>query len=140
MVNEKTPLYLTLVAAALCVATVLLVQPYTADFPGTDYAKPARRYLRAAMRQDSGDLKGITASPAAVEWALQVSRTHPESLAAWEGRTYTYVTARWADTTEVLVYPAVEPCSEVPIVLRFIGSGSQARVLQAQSACLPTSR
>jgi hypothetical protein len=39
----------------------------------------------------------------------------------------------------VLVYPVVEPCSEVPIALRSIGSGSHARVLQAHSACLPTS-
>jgi hypothetical protein len=140
MVNGKTPLYLSLLAAALFVVAVLLVQPYSADFPGTDYAKPARRYLRAAIRQDSGDLQDIAASPAAVEWALQVAHSHPESLAAWAGRTYTYVTARRADTTEVLVYPAAERCGEVPIVLRFIGSGSRARVVHAHSACLPTSR
>lgn len=137
MVNGKTPFYLILVALVLLVATVLVVQPYSADFPGTEYAEPARQYLRAALRQDAGDLRGIAASPAAVEWALQVARSHPDSLAAWAGRTHTYVTARRGDTSEVLVYPATGPCSEVPIVLRFVGAGSHARVVQARSACLP---
>jgi hypothetical protein len=138
MVNGKMPFYLILVAAALIAAAVLWIQPYSADFPGTEYARPARRYLRAALRHDAGELKAMAASPAAVEWALQVGRTHPESLAAWGGRTHTYITARRADTADVLVYPAAEPCSEVPIVLRFIGSGSHARVVQASSVCLPT--
>jgi hypothetical protein len=138
MVNGKTPLYLTIIAVALIGAVVLLVQPYSADFPGTEYAKPARRYLRAAIHQDAADLKDISASKAAVDWALRVARTHPDSLAAWAGRTYTYVTARRADTAEVLVYPASEPCSEVPIVLQFVGTGRHARVVQASSACLRT--
>lgn len=136
MVNGKTPLYLTIIAMGLIAALVLLVQPYSADFPGTEYAKPARRYLRAAIHQDSADLRSISASKAAVEWALHAARTHPDTLVAWSGRTHTYVTARRADTTEVLVYPAAEPCTEVPIVLRFIGAGRHARVVQASSACL----
>ncbi len=140
MVNGKAPLYLTLVGAALLAATMLLVQPYSADFPGTDYAAPARRYLRAAMRQDSGDLEAIAASPAAVQWALQAARTHPESLAAWAAGTYTYVTGWHGDTAEVLVYPAAEPCGQVPIVLRFIGSRGHARVVQAESDCLPANQ
>ncbi|HUR93284.1 MAG TPA: hypothetical protein VMY76_01790 [Gemmatimonadales bacterium] len=121
-------------------AAVFWLQPYTADFPGTEYARPARQYLRAAIRRDSGDLQGMAATPAAVDWALQAGRTHPDSLAAWSGRTHTYVTARRADTADVLVYPAAGPCSEVPIVLRFTGSGSHARVVEARSACLPTPR
>ena len=140
MVNGKTPLYLTLVAAILIGAAVLLLQPYSADFPGTEYAKPARRYLRAAIHQDSVELQGISASMAAVDWALRVARSHPDSLAAWAGGTQTYVTARWADTAEVLVYPAAAPCNDVPIVLRFIGTGRDARVVQASSACLSLSR
>jgi len=140
MVNGKTPVYLTLAAFALMGAMVFLIQPYSADFPRSEYAKPARHYLRAAMRQDSEDLKAIAASPAAVDWALQVARTHPDSLAAWGARTYTYVTGRRGDTSEVLVYPAVDPCSKEPIVKGFIGSGSHAKVVQAHSACLPTTR
>jgi hypothetical protein len=136
MVNGKTPLYLTVAGAILLGAAVLLVQPYSADFPGTAYAKPARTYLRAAIRQDSLGLDRISASEAAVAWALRAARTHPDSLAAWAGQTYTYVAGHRADTTEVLVYPAQEPCSEIPIVLRFVGTGRQARVVQASSACL----
>ena len=136
MVNGKTPFYLTVVAAILFGAAVLLLQPYSADFPGTAYAKPARTYLRAAIRQDSLELVRRSASAAAVAWALHVARAHPDSLTAWAGHTYTYIAGRRADTAEVLVYPAQEPCSEVPIVLHFIGTGRQARVLQASSACL----
>jgi hypothetical protein len=136
MVNGKMPIYLTLVAAILFGAAVLFFQPYSADFPGTAYAKPARTYLRAAIRQDSLGLDRISASAAAVDWALLVARTHPDSLAAWAGKTYTYIAGHRADTTEVLVYPAQEPCSEVPIVLHFIGTGRGARVVQASSACL----
>jgi hypothetical protein len=140
MVNGKTPLYLTVVVLVLFGAAVLLVQPYTADFPGTDYAQSARRYLRAAQQQDSAALEAVTASPAAVEWALEVARAHPDSLAAWTGPTNTYVTARRADTAEVLVYPVADPCSNVPIALTFIGSRSHARVVHANSACLPAAR
>ena len=140
MLNGKTPLYLTVVALVLIGAAVLLAQPYSADFPGTDYAQSARRYLRAALRQDSVALVAVSASPAAVAWALRVARAHPDSLAAWRGGTSTYVTARRADTTEVLVYPDVDPCSKVPIALTLIGSRSHARVVDASSACLQASR
>jgi len=136
MVNGKTPFYLTVVAAILLGAAVLLFQPYSADFPGTAYAKPARTFLRAAIRQDSLGLDRMSASAAAVDWALRAARTHPDSLAAWAGGTHTYVAGHRADTAEILVYPAHEPCSEVPIVLRFVGTGRHARVVQASSACL----
>jgi hypothetical protein len=140
MVNGKTPLYLTVVAALLFGAAVLFFQPYSADFPGTAYAKPARNYLRAAIRQDSLGLSHASASPAAVDWALAVGRRHPDSLAAWAGQTYTYIAAHRADTAEVLVYPEQDPCSEVPIVLSFVGTGRQARVVGARSACLNAAR
>ena len=139
MVNGKTPLYLTVIAAGLLGAAVLVIQPYTADFPGTDYARPARRYLRAAIHQDSVGLRRMSASSAAVAWGLEAARSHPDSLAAWGGRTETYVTARHADTTDVLVYPAEQRCGEVPIALRFVGTGSHAKVVHASSACLTRS-
>ncbi len=40
------------------------------------------------------------------------------------------------DTAEVFVYPQTEDCGDAPIVLRFLGSGRDARVLRASSACL----
>ena len=83
MVNGKMPLYLTLLFAALSVAALLTFQPYSADFPGTAYAKPAQRYIRAALRQDSVGLVRLSASFYPVTWALDAARKHPDSLASW---------------------------------------------------------
>jgi hypothetical protein len=130
------PLLLTLLAGLALGAAVLLLQPYTADFPGTAYAAPARRFIRAAVRQDSQDLRRLSASAAPVQWALRIARSRPDSLAAWTGHTQAYITAQHADTADVLVYPDGERCGQAPIVLRFVGAGRQARVLQASSACL----
>ena len=140
MVNGKAPLYLTVVGAVLLAAAILLIQPYSVDFPGTAYAKPARRYLQAAIRQDSVSLSRLSASGAPVAWALEAARVHPDSLAAWAGRTQAWTGVRRGDTTDVFVFPAGEPCSRAPIVLRFVGAGDDARVLKASSACFDRGR
>ena len=54
--NGKMPLVLTLAAAAAFIAILLIVQPYSAEGSGGPYAKPAKRYIRAALRQDSVSL------------------------------------------------------------------------------------
>jgi hypothetical protein len=136
MVNGKMPLYLTLLLAALSVAAVLTFQPYSADFPVTAYAKPAQRYIRAALRQDSVGLTRLSASVSPVAWALEAARKHPDSLAAWAIHPQAWTGERRGDTAEVFLYPDREPCSQVPIVLRFVGSGKNVRVLAASSACL----
>ena len=136
MLNGRMPLYLTLLLAALCVAAVLILQPYSADFPGTAYAKPAQRYIRAALRQDSTGLVRLSASPEPVAWGLDAARKHPDSLASWANHPQAWTGQRRGDTAEVFLYPARDPCSQVPIVLRFVGSGKNARVLKASSACL----
>lgn len=136
MVNGKMPWYLTLLLAALSVAGVLTFQPYSADFPGTAYAKPAQRYIRAALRQDSVGLVRLSASFSPVTWALDAARKHPDSLAAWAIHPQAWSGERRGDTAEVFLYPDREPCSQVPIVLRFVGAGKNARVLRASSACL----
>jgi hypothetical protein len=135
MVNGRMPLYLTLILAALSVAAVLIFQPYSADFPGTAYAKPAQRYIRAALRQDSLGLTRLSASFSPVAWGLEAARQHPDSLAAWASHPQVWTGARWGDTAEVFLYPDRDPCSQVPIVLRFVGSGKKTRVLRASSAC-----
>ena len=60
------PLLLTVVALSLLGAGLLLLQPYSADWPGTSYAEPARRYIRAALRQDSAELSRLSVSGAPV--------------------------------------------------------------------------
>jgi hypothetical protein len=136
MVNGKTPLYLTLLAAALFATVVLTFQPYSADWPGTAYAKPARQYIRAALRQDSVGLARLSASVGPVLWALKAARKHPDSLASWARHPRAWTGKRWGDTVDVFLYPDREPCSQVPIVLRFVGLGERMRVLRVSSACL----
>jgi hypothetical protein len=136
MVNGRMPLYLTLLLAALCVAAVLILQPYSADFPATPYAKPAQRYIRAALRQDSTGLVRLSASAGPVAWGLDAARRHPDSLASWANHPQAWTGQRRGDTAEVFLYPARDPCSQLPIILRFVGSGKNARVLKASSPCL----
>lgn len=139
MVKGKEPLFLTILAAGLFVAALFTVQPYSADWPGGGYTKPAQRYIRAALRQDSVRLTRLSASDIAVLWALDAARTHRESLALWSGHTRAWTGARSGDTTEVFLYPRGEVCSKAPIVFRFVGSASAARVLSARSTCLDQS-
>jgi hypothetical protein len=136
MVDGKQPLFLTILATGLFVAALITLQPYSADWPGTDYIKPAQRYIRAALKQDSLRLVGLSASETPVRWALDAARAHPESLAQWAGRTQAWTGVRSADTTQVFLYPRGDVCSEAPIVFRFVGSGSQTKVLSASSSCL----
>jgi hypothetical protein len=135
-VNGKTPLLLTLLAASLFIGALLIVQPYSADWPGRAFAKPAKRYIQAALRQDSVRLARLSAADAPVVWALDAARTHRDSLALWTGRTEARTGVRLGDTTEVFLYPTGDACSEAPILFRFVGSGSDARVLSASSSCL----
>lgn len=136
MVNGRAPLYLTLLLLALLSATVLLIQPYSADWPGTAYAKPARQYIQAALRQDSTGLVRLSASPAPVTWALNAARTHRDSLALWGRRIQAWTGELRGDTAEVFVYPSGRHCEKAPIVFRFVGQGPSTRVLHASSACL----
>jgi hypothetical protein len=133
--NGKAPLYLMLLAAGILAAVLITVQPYSADWPGTDYAKPARRYISAAIRQDSMQLLTMSASVSPVLWALGTARAHPDTLALWGRLVTAWTGERRGDTTEVFVFPSAEVCGDAPIVLRFVGSGNQARVLRASSEC-----
>ncbi len=135
----KEPLVLTMLAACLLVAALFIFQPYTADSTGRAYGPPARAYIHAALDRDSLRLARLSASNIPVEWALGASRTHSESLALWAGRTSAWTGWRSGDTTEVFLYPPGEVCSKAPIVFRFLGSGSGARVVSASSACLDPS-
>ncbi len=129
-------MYLTLLAAAFFGAALLVSQPYSADWPGRAYAKPAERYVRAALRRDSLALTRLSASVQPVTWALAAGRARPESLRLWEHRAQALTGERAGDTAEVFLYPYGEVCEEAPIVLRFVGAGKDAKVLRASSACL----
>lgn len=136
MLDGKQPLFLTILAAGAFITALVTFQPYSADWPGGAYTKPAQRYIRAALRQDSVRLARLSASATPVVWALGAARTHPQSLALWAERTSAWTGARSGDTTQVFLYPPGETCSKAPIVFRFVGSGTGARVLSASSSCL----
>jgi hypothetical protein len=138
--NGNKPLLLTILAAGFFLATLLIVQPYSADWPGRAYAKPAQRFIRAALRQDSVTLARLSASDTPVAWALDAARSHPDSLALWAGDSRAWTGPRSGDTTEVFLYPPGERCSEAPILFRFVGAGSDLRVLSARSSCLDRSK
>jgi hypothetical protein len=139
MVNGRAPLYLTILVMAVLAAVLLTFQPYSADWPGTSYAKPAQRYIRAAIQQDSLDLVRLSGAPSPVAWALEAARAHPETLALWGRRIQAWTGVVRGDTVEVFVYPLGDACGDAPIVLQFLGAGASARVLQASSTCLDPS-
>ena len=134
MVNGKMPLLLTVLAAGLFLAVMLLVQPYSVE--GGAYAKPAHRYIEAALGRDSVRLTRLSAGERPVTWALDAARRHRGTLALWSGYTETSTGRRSGDTTEVFLYPSGEVCSSSPIELRFVGSEAKAKVLSERSSCL----
>ena len=138
MANDRQPIYATLVFLGILLTALVVLQPYSADWPGTAYNEPARRYLRAAMRQDSATLIRLSTSESPVRWALAAARHHPDHLTIWKGRIEAWTGERRGDTTEVFVYPhpAGRTCEEEPIVLRFVTSGTAPKVVEASSTCL----
>jgi hypothetical protein len=136
MTRGHQPLFLTVLLVVLSIGLLLTLQPYSADWPGTAYAKPAQRYIRAALQLDSMRLARLSTSATPVVWALGVARTHRRCLELWAGGTHAWTGIRAGDTTEVFLYPAGEVCSGAPILFRFVGSGTGARVLSATSSCL----
>jgi hypothetical protein len=135
MVNGRMPIYLTLLAAVLCVAALWILQPYTVRSPWDAYTKPAQRFLHAALRRDSLALSRQSGSIAPVVWALRAARTQPESLMVWARGAEAWTGKRRGDTADVLLSTTTDVCSRHPIWLRFVGSGDEVKVLRASSAC-----
>ncbi len=77
----------------------------------------------------------LAASKSAVRWALQTARAHPDTLAYWGRRIRAWTGRSTGDTTQVFVYPTGTVCGDMPIELRFVGTGKRAKVLEATSAC-----
>ena len=144
MVKDKRPIYGTLVFLGILLAALVVLQPYSAE---TRYTEPARRYIRAAMHQDSATLARLSTSESPVRWALAAARRHPDILTQWKGRIQAFTGEQRGDTTEVFVYPysggylytGKHTCEEEPIVLRFLSSPAALKVLEVRSECLDRS-
>jgi hypothetical protein len=136
MTDDNAPVYLSLAAAALLATAVLTLQPYSAEFPRTGFAKPAERFVRAALAQDSLALAQLSAADSPVVWALAMARHHPGSLAAWARHSQAFRGERRGDTTQVFVFSAVHMvCGNEPIEFRFVTGRDGARVLGASLDC-----
>ena len=138
MATDRRPLYATLIFLGILLTALFVLQPYSADWPSA-YSEPARRYIRAAIRQDSTTLTRLSTSASPVRWALAAARRHPERLTIWKGRIEAWTGERRGDTTEVFVYPSGWACDQEPIVLRFVSSGAAPKVVEASSECLDRS-
>jgi hypothetical protein len=136
MNDDKAPLYLWLVAAALLATALLTLQPYSAESVGKGFGKPAERYVRAALAQDSVALVRLSATDSPVIWALAAGRRAPASLAAWAHHTQAWTGERRGDTTQVFLYSRAALCDDAPIQFRFVHARSGAKVVGASSACL----
>ncbi len=115
-------LYLWLVAAALLATALLTLQPYSAEPVGKGFGKPAERYVRAALAQDSVALARLSATDRPVTWALAMARRAPGSLAAWAHHTQAWTGERRGDTTQVFLYSRAALCDDAPIQFRFVGA------------------
>jgi hypothetical protein len=133
--NGKTPVYLTLLGAALLAVSVVILQPYSVTSPWRVYSRPAQRFLQAALRGDSLALAQQSGSVEPVVWALAAARRHPDSLAPWAKDAEAWTGGRWGDTAEVVLQTSAEVCRDHPIWIRFVGSGENARVLRVSSTC-----
>ena len=137
MAMDRRPIYGTLVFLGILLAALFILQPYSAE---PAYAGPARRYIRAAIHQDSATLIQLSTSESPVRWALAAARRHPDILALWKGKIEAWTGERSGDTTEVFVYPYPwGPCDEKPIVLRFVPSAAAPKVTEASTGCLDRS-
>jgi hypothetical protein len=136
MNDDKAPLYLSLVAAALLATVLMTLQPYSAEGTGHGFGKPAERYVRAALAQDSVALVRLSATDRPVVWALAAARRYPAALAAWAHHSRAWTGEHRGDTTQVFLYSAAAVCGDAPIQFRFVDARSGAKVVGASSACL----
>jgi hypothetical protein len=135
MINGHMPVYLTAVGLAALGFGALVWQPYSADFPGTEYSRPIRGYIHAAARQDSAGLVRLSASQSAVTWGLTAGRAHRGSLEHWERWMQAWAGRQRGDTTQVFVFSDGTMCQNAPIELQLVGRDGAARVVQATSSC-----
>jgi hypothetical protein len=136
MNDDKAPFYLWLVAAAVLATAVMTLQPYSAESVGKGFGKPAERYVRAALAQDSVALVRLSATDSPVNWVLAAARRSPASLAAGAHHTQAWTGERRGDTTQVFLYSATDVCGDAPLQFRFVHARSGAKVVGASSACL----
>jgi hypothetical protein len=137
MTDTRISISLAIAFVIVALAALLAIQPYSVRSPWSAYDVPGRRFLSAALNRDSAALRVVSASPAAVDWALHTRRDHPSALSVWAhfARAGTGVVA--SDTSTVLFETATAVC---PVIIRFLGHDERARVLEAEARCYSNRR
>jgi hypothetical protein len=141
--QNRAPLASSLAAVTVWFAFLLLVQPYSGQSAPPshwdEYARPAQRFLTAALRKDSLELSRRSASAEAARWGLAAGRQYPDSLAVWAREAHVWSGLMVGDTAEVLLLTDSKVCDERPIWLRFVGDSEDPRVVEAGSSCFDVS-
>jgi hypothetical protein len=122
-------------AALVVIAAVLWLQPYSVFSPYRGYTEPGRRFLRAALAQDSLELQRRAISPQPVEWALDAGRGDRSALAVWAKLLRPSSGRRHGDTTTVVFQTSTRVCYLRPVTMTFVGTTAEPRVLTASSSC-----
>jgi len=135
MTNGRVRASLLALATLVAIVAVLWLRPYSVVSPYRAYTEPARRFLRAALVQDSLELKTRAASPQPVRWALRAAQANPKALAIWAQVLRPYSGRRRGDTTTVVFQTSTRVCYLRPVAMTFIREAEGPRVLVASSAC-----
>jgi hypothetical protein len=135
MTNERARAGRLILAALVAVAAVAWLQPYSFFSPYRAYTAPARRFLRAALAQDSAELQRRAASRQPVEWALDAAKGDRSALAVWANRLRPYTGQRHGDTTTVVFQTSTWVCHLRPVTMTFVRTAAEPQVLVASSSC-----
>ena len=122
-------------ATVVIILAVLWVQPYSAVSPYRGYTEPARRFLRAALAQDSVELRKHAVSVQPVEWALQAAHGDPTALSIWARLLRPYSGRRHGDTTTVVFQTTTRTCYLRPVTMTFVEGAKGPQVVLASSSC-----
>lgn len=132
MTDTRISLSLTIGLLALAIAVIAAVQPYSVRSPWSVYDAPGKHFLSAALRRDTAELRRLSVSPTAVDWAMRTRRDHSGALSVWARFARAGAGVIQSDTSTVLFDTATEVC---PLVITFVGHDSQTRVVEARSRC-----
>jgi hypothetical protein len=135
MPNGRIPAGWLILATILAGAALLWLQPYSVISPYRTYAEPARRFLRAALTQDTVELRRQAASTQPVQWALEAADGDPNALAIWAQLSRPYSGRRHGDTTTVVFQTSTRVCYLRPVTMVFVPGAEGPRLALASSSC-----
>jgi hypothetical protein len=124
-----------ILATLLAGVALLWLQPYSVISPYRTYTEPARRFLRAALDQDTLELQRQTVSAQPVQWALDAAQGNPNALAVWARLSRPYSGRRHGDTTTVVFQTSTRVCYLRPVTMAFVPGAEGPRLALASSSC-----